>query len=83
MMPFMAGKIDLQLGERKLLGPDLVQITIEKIHLIWERLKTSQSRQTHYADKRRQELEFQAGDHVFLKVLPDEKYNEIWEERKA
>ena len=32
------------LGERKLIGPDLVQVTIEKIQLIRERLKTSQSR---------------------------------------
>ena len=31
-------------GEKKLLGPDLVQVTIEKIRLIRERLKTSQSR---------------------------------------
>ena len=30
-------------GERKLLGLDLVQVTTEKIRLIQERLKTSQS----------------------------------------
>ena len=38
--------------------------------LIRKRLLTAQSRQKSYADKRRQPLEFEAGDHVFLKVMP-------------
>ena len=38
--------------------------------LIWKRLLTAQSRQKSYADKRRRPLEFEAGDHVFLKVMP-------------
>ena len=58
------------MGERKLLGPELVQVTMEKILLIRERLKTTQSWQKSYADNRRRELEFQVGDHVFLKVSP-------------
>ena len=32
------------MGERKLLGPELVQVTTKKIRLIRERLKTAQSR---------------------------------------
>ena len=32
------------MDERKLLGPELVQVTTEKIRLIRERLKTAQSR---------------------------------------
>ena len=55
-------------GERKLLGSDLVQVTIEKIRLILDMLKTTHSRQKSYVDNRRRELEFQVGDHVFLKV---------------
>ena len=31
-------------------------------------MKASQSRQKSYHDKRRKDLEFQAGDHVFLRV---------------
>ena len=31
-------------GKRKLLGPELVQLTVEKITLIKERLKAAQSR---------------------------------------
>src|SRR4051812_39182831 len=33
-------------------------------------MKTSQSRQKSYHDKRRRTLEFQEGDHVFLRVTP-------------
>jgi hypothetical protein len=38
--------------------------------LIWENLKTAQSRQKIYADTRRRQLEFKEGDHVYLKVSP-------------
>ncbi|RVW79287.1 Transposon Ty3-I Gag-Pol polyprotein [Vitis vinifera] len=41
-------------GERKLLGPELVQLTVEKVALIKERLKAAQSRHKSYADHRRQ-----------------------------
>ena len=54
-------------GEKKLLGPELVQLTVEKVSLIKERLKAAQSRQKSYADNRRRDLEFEVGDHVFLK----------------
>ncbi|RVW22913.1 Transposon Ty3-G Gag-Pol polyprotein [Vitis vinifera] len=57
-------------GERKLLGPELVQLTVEKVALIKERLKAAQSRHKSYADHRRRDLEFEVGDHVFLKVSP-------------
>ncbi|RVW46074.1 Transposon Ty3-G Gag-Pol polyprotein [Vitis vinifera] len=55
-------------GERKLLGPKLVQLTVEKVALIKERLKAAQSRHKSYANHRRRDLEFEMGDHVFLKV---------------
>ena len=57
-------------GERKLLGLELVQLTVEKTTLIKERLKAVQSRQKSYVDNRRRDLEFEVGDHVFLKVSP-------------
>ena len=56
--------------ERKLLEPELVQLNVEKTALIKERLKTTQSRQKSYGDNRRRDLEFEVGDHVFLKVSP-------------
>ena len=52
------------------MGPELLQQTIEKVKLIQERMKTSQSRQKSYADQRKRPLEFSIGDHVFLKVTP-------------
>ena len=55
-------------GEKKLLGSELVQLTIEKVSLIKEILKEAQSRQKSYVDNRRRDLEFKVGDHVFLKV---------------
>ena len=57
-------------GEAVLVGPELLQQTTEKVKLIQERMKASQSRQKSYADQRRRPLEFSTGDHVFLKVTP-------------
>ena len=42
----------------------------EKVKLIRQRLQTAQSRQKSYADNRRKDLEFEVGDHAFLKVTP-------------
>ncbi|XP_070012215.1 uncharacterized protein [Nicotiana sylvestris] len=53
-----------------LIDPEFVCEALEKVQLIIERLKTAQSRQKSYSDKRHRELEFMVGDKVFLKVLP-------------
>ena len=55
-------------GEKKLLGPELVQDAREKIHLIKGRLKAAQDRQKSWTDRKRRELKFQVGDYIFLKV---------------
>ena len=47
-----------------------MQLTIEKVSLIKKKLKATQSKQKSYADNRRRNLEFEVGDHVFLKVSP-------------
>ncbi|XP_057432462.1 uncharacterized protein LOC130725232 [Lotus japonicus] len=57
-------------GENLIVGPELVQKTTEEVKRIQEKMRVSQSRQKSYADNRRKELEFQAGDHVFLRVTP-------------
>ncbi|XP_057443946.1 uncharacterized protein LOC130736116 [Lotus japonicus] len=57
-------------GENLVIGPELVQQTTEEVKRIQEKMRISQSRQKSYADNRRKELEFQAGDHVFLRVTP-------------
>nr|KYP73010.1 Transposon Ty3-I Gag-Pol polyprotein [Cajanus cajan] len=55
-------------GESLVVGSELILQTTEKVKLIQERMKTTQSRQKAYADKRRKPLEFSEGEHVFLKV---------------
>ena len=58
------------MGESSITGPDLIRDTSEKVSLIRQRLFMSQSRQRSYADQLRRPLEFEVGDHVFLKVMP-------------
>ena len=60
----------VETGENLILGPEIIQQTTEKVKLIQEKMRTAQSRQKSYADQRRRPLEFQEGDHVFLKVTP-------------
>ena len=59
-----------EVGERKLLGPEIIQMTFEKINLIHKRLQTAQSRQKSYYDNLRRKVEFEVVDMVFLKVAP-------------
>ena len=44
--------------------------TTDKIRVIKARMKTAQDRQKSYADKRRRDLEFEVGNHVWLRVMP-------------
>ncbi|MCI44140.1 hypothetical protein A2U01_0065379, partial [Trifolium medium] len=53
-----------------IVGSEMVQQTTDKVKQIRARLKVTQDRQKSHADKRRKPLEFEAGDHVFLRVAP-------------
>lgn len=57
-------------GHHENMGPELVKDTVKQIEMIRKRLLTAQSRQKSYADRRRKELSFEVGDHVFLKISP-------------
>ncbi|XP_073057247.1 uncharacterized protein [Primulina eburnea] len=59
-----------EVGERKMLGPELVQQTADVVALIQERMKTAESRQKSYADVRRRPLKFEVDDHIFIKISP-------------
>nr|GEV98376.1 putative reverse transcriptase domain-containing protein [Tanacetum cinerariifolium] len=48
----------------------MIEVTNAKVAVAKEKLKEARTRQKSYADKHRKELEFQTGDHVFLKVSP-------------
>lgn len=50
--------------------PELIQITTDTLKVIKANLKQAQDRQKSYADTRRRDLEFEVGDHVFLRVSP-------------
>ena len=55
-----------EVGDRKLYGAELVQVTMEKVRTI--SIKAAQDRQKKYVDVRRRPLEFSTGDQLFLKV---------------
>jgi hypothetical protein len=57
-------------GNSALLESEVVQETTEKVKMIQEKLIVSQSKQKSYRDKRRKDIEFQVGDHVFFGVNP-------------
>ncbi|XP_028093768.1 uncharacterized protein LOC114293850 [Camellia sinensis] len=59
-----------EVGERTLLGPELVQETTEKVKLIQQCLRTAQSLQKSYVNVRMLDREYEVGDHVFIKVTP-------------
>jgi hypothetical protein len=51
-------------------GPDIVEEAETIVHRVQENLKAVKSRQETYANKRRQPLAFEVGDHVYLRVPP-------------
>nr|GEZ00813.1 hypothetical protein [Tanacetum cinerariifolium] len=57
-----------EIGERSLIGPELIQETMDKVVLIKEKLKAARDHQKSYADNRRKPLEFEVEDKVLLKV---------------
>jgi hypothetical protein len=59
-----------QAGEREIFGPNLVLEAENKVRVIKKNLEVAQARQKSYHDKRRKPLQFEVGDHVYLKVSP-------------
>ncbi|GJY39517.1 putative reverse transcriptase domain-containing protein [Tanacetum coccineum] len=57
-----------EIGESRLIGPELVQETTNKVVLIKVKLKAARDHQKSYADNRRKPLEFEVEDQVLLKV---------------
>ncbi|XP_040944210.1 uncharacterized protein [Gossypium hirsutum] len=57
-----------ELGERRVLGPELVADTEDKVKLIWDHLKEASDRKKSYVDLKRREIEYAMGDSVFLEV---------------
>jgi hypothetical protein len=59
-----------QIRGRQFFGPELIQEAEEQVRIIQENLRVAQTSQKSYADNRRRPLEFEEGDHVYLKVSP-------------
>ncbi|XP_061362879.1 uncharacterized protein LOC133306574 [Gastrolobium bilobum] len=59
-----------EVGERSILGPDVIQETYEQVKKIRENMQRAQARQKNYYDKRHKPLSFEVGDHVFLRITP-------------
>nr|GEZ55590.1 putative reverse transcriptase domain-containing protein [Tanacetum cinerariifolium] len=60
----------VEIRESRLIRPESVQETADKVVLIKEKLKATRDRQKSYADNRRKPLEFEVRDQVLLKVSP-------------
>jgi co-chaperonin GroES (HSP10) len=60
----------IESGERAIFGLDIVTEAEEKVKQIQANILAAQSHQKSYADKRRSPLEFEVGDHVYLRVFP-------------
>ncbi|GKD49720.1 putative reverse transcriptase domain-containing protein [Tanacetum coccineum] len=59
-----------EVRENRLISPEMVQETTDKVVIIKERLKAARYHQKSYADNRQKALEFEVGDRVLLKVSP-------------
>ena len=59
-----------ELNEHKVIGPDIVKYTEEKVQVIRHRVKAASDRQKSYADLKIRDIEYEVGDKVFLEVSP-------------
>jgi hypothetical protein len=54
-----------------MVGPEMLQEMENMVRKVQQNLKEAQDRQKSYADKKRRHLEFQVGDHVYLRSKPE------------
>jgi hypothetical protein len=57
-------------GEKAIFGPDIIVEVEATVRRIQENLKVAKLRQESYANKRRRPLQFEVGDHIYLKIFP-------------
>ena len=54
-----------ELKEKKVIDPDLIQETKEKVKMIRDRLKVATNRHKSYADLKRKDIRYEVGEKVF------------------
>ncbi|XP_073304087.1 uncharacterized protein [Primulina huaijiensis] len=59
-----------EVGEKAIVGPELIQTTIDKVTVVREKLKAAQDRQKSWADLKRRPVEFNIGEKAYVKVSP-------------
>ena len=69
------------LNKHRVIGPDIVKETEEKVRVIHQRLKAAGDRQKSYADLKIKDIEYEVRDKVFLKVPPWRKI--LWFGKKG
>ena len=69
----------IELSEKKVISPDLIQETKKKVKMIRERLKVVANRQKSYADLKRKDIQYEIDDKVFLKVSLWKKIMRFWQ----
>jgi hypothetical protein len=57
-------------GEKMIFKPDIVEVAETIVRRVQDNLKAAKSRQETYANKRHRSLEFEVGNHVYLRVSP-------------
>ncbi|XP_071712790.1 uncharacterized protein [Rutidosis leptorrhynchoides] len=62
----------LEAGEKQFAGPDIVQLTAEKVAIAREKFKAARDRQKMYADPRRRLVIFTVGEQTVVLDLPTE-----------
>ena len=59
-----------EVGERKLLRLQLIQLTTKNIHMVQANLKVAKDKQRSYANIKQANIEYNMGDKVFLRISP-------------
>jgi hypothetical protein len=59
-----------EIGERNIIGPDILQEAVKQVRMVRENMWVAQSRQKSYTNHRRRELSFEVRDFVYLKLSP-------------
>jgi hypothetical protein len=57
-------------GEKVIFDPNIIDEAEAMVHCIQDNLKATKSCQEIYANKRRRPLQFEVGDHVYIRVSP-------------